>query len=43
MSDEHEAVDGGFVCDRCGAERSTPLGIDRHRAMCYRRDDGGNE
>jgi len=33
MSDAHEAVDGGFVCE-CGAERSTPLGIARHRAMC---------
>lgn len=29
---EHRAVDGGFECEECGATRSTPLGIARHRA-----------
>jgi hypothetical protein len=33
---EHEAVDGGFRCRRCGAVRKTPLGIARHRGMCQR-------
>jgi hypothetical protein len=34
VSDEHEAVSGGFVCGDCGAERMTPLGIERHRERC---------
>jgi hypothetical protein len=34
MSDEHDAVSGGFICDDCDAERSTPLGIARHRERC---------
>jgi len=39
MSDEHEPVEGGFICDRCGTERSTPLGMSRHRELCRRRGD----
>lgn len=38
---EHEAIDGGFVCELCGAERRTPLGISRHRATCQRQTPGG--
>ena len=36
----HEAVDGGFECARCGATRSTSLGIARHRQFCRRREEG---
>jgi len=36
MSDNHREVNGGFVCDECGATRRTPLGIARHRGMCRR-------
>jgi hypothetical protein len=39
MPNEHEAVPGGFKCQKCGTTRSTPLGIERHRALCYRRGD----
>lgn len=30
---EYRAVDGGFECE-CGATRSTPLGMARHRELC---------
>jgi hypothetical protein len=40
MSSEHEAVPGGFECPNCGTTRQTPLGIERHRALCYRGGDG---
>lgn len=32
--DEHQAVDGGFECQHCGATRQTPLGMARHRGIC---------
>lgn len=32
----HEAVEGGFECNRCGTTRETPLGIARHREFCRR-------
>jgi len=42
---EHQPVDGGFVCDECGAVRETPLGMARHRTMMHRdvRTDGGTD
>jgi len=35
MSDGHQPVEGGFVCEECGATRQTPLGIERHRSLAH--------
>lgn len=39
MRSEHDAVPGGFECDKCGATRRTPLGIERHRTLQHRGGD----
>jgi len=40
MSDEHQRVEGGFVCRSCMATFETPLGMARHRDRCRRRMEG---